>query len=72
MNKVDFCIAGRDLQTDGFSLVSCRAMISIMEVSSPVAGSVCGLHPNHAGYSSLYIWHLFVSLQFALLQWLNM
>uniref|UniRef100_A0A3P9LKC9 Calpain 1, (mu/I) large subunit b n=1 Tax=Oryzias latipes TaxID=8090 RepID=A0A3P9LKC9_ORYLA len=28
-----FCVADKDLQTDGFSLESCRAMVSLMDVS---------------------------------------
>uniref|UniRef100_A0A3Q4HUY4 Calpain 1, (mu/I) large subunit b n=1 Tax=Neolamprologus brichardi TaxID=32507 RepID=A0A3Q4HUY4_NEOBR len=30
----------RDLQTDGFSMESCRAMVSLMDVSSPLLGQV--------------------------------
>lgn len=32
--------ADRDLQTDGFSMESCRAMVSLMDVSSPLLGQV--------------------------------
>lgn len=46
-------------------------MVSITDVSSPTAGFVCGLHPKYAGYPYTYGICLF-SLQFALLQWLNM
>lgn len=35
VNKVDFCIADRDLQTDSFSLESCRS-VKIVKLIFPV------------------------------------
>lgn len=47
----------------------CSAVLE-SEFVSFTHGSVCGLHPKHAGYTYTYGICLF-SLQFALLQWLH-
>lgn len=33
MNDCFSCISGGDLQTDGFSIESCRSMVAVMDVS---------------------------------------